>query len=100
MEDEASSFILEPFDMVFVRRSPGYREQVITQVQGEVNFPGSYAITSKTERISDLINRAGGLTDDAYIAGATLIRRVERSQRERLERLSTLDTTQKLIWKH
>jgi protein involved in polysaccharide export with SLBB domain len=94
MEDKASSFILEPFDMVFVRRSPGYREQVIAQVQGEVNFPGSYAITSKTERISDLLSRAGGLTDDAYIPGATLIRRVERSQRERLERLTTLDTTE------
>jgi protein involved in polysaccharide export with SLBB domain len=92
--DEASSFILEPFDMVFVRRSPGYREQVIAQVQGEVNFPGSYAITRKTERISDLINRAGGFTDDAYVPGATLIRRVEHSQRERLERLTTLDTTE------
>ena len=94
LDDEASSFVLEPFDMVFVRRSPGYREQVITQVQGEVNFPGSYAISRKTERISDLITRAGGLTDDAYIAGATLIRRVERTQQERLERLSSIDTTE------
>lgn len=93
MDDEASSFPLEPFDIVFVRRSPGYQSQIMTQVQGEVNFPGNYALTLKTERISDLINRAGGLTDDAYIPGATLIRRVESSQRERLERLAYLDTS-------
>lgn len=92
LEDEASSFPLEPFDIVFVRRSPGYQSQVLTEVQGEVNFPGNYAITNKTERISDLLIRAGGLTDNAYIPGATLIRQVESSQRERLERLSFLDT--------
>lgn len=93
LKDEASSFLLEPFDMIFVRRSPGYETQVLTQVRGEVNFPGSYAITKKSERISDLVKRSGGLTNDAYIPGATLIRRVDHSQVERLEKLTTLDTT-------
>jgi protein involved in polysaccharide export with SLBB domain len=93
LDDEASAFPLVPFDIVFVRRSPGYQTQILAQVQGEVNFPGSYAITHKTERISDLIQRSGGLTENAYIPGATLIRRIERSQTERLQRLSALDAS-------
>jgi protein involved in polysaccharide export with SLBB domain len=89
--DEASSFILHPFDMVFVRRSPGYEVQQLAQVSGEVLFPGSYAISRKNERISDLIKRAGGLTDEAYIYGATLQRRMESDAEERLRRLAALE---------
>jgi protein involved in polysaccharide export with SLBB domain len=92
LSDEASSFVLHPFDMVFVRRSPGYQMQQLTQIKGEVIFPGSYAISNKNERISDLINRAGGLTEEAYIAGATLTRRVEDESAERLRRLAALES--------
>jgi protein involved in polysaccharide export with SLBB domain len=92
LSDEASSFVLHPFDMVFVRRSPGYQTQQLTQIKGEVIFPGSYAISNKNERISDLINRAGGLTNEAYIAGATLTRRVEGESAERLRRLAALES--------
>ncbi len=92
LEDEASSFMLQPFDMVFVRRSPGYETQELAQIRGEVNFPGSYALTRKSERISDLVARSGGITNDAYLPGATLIRRVDQSQVERLRRLTPIDT--------
>jgi protein involved in polysaccharide export with SLBB domain len=91
LRDTASSFMLEPYDMVFVRRSPGYENQLIVEVHGEVNFPGSYAITRKTERISDLINRAGGLTDAAYVPGATLVRQVRSTQIEKIDDYTFID---------
>ena len=69
-----SQFKLMPYDQVFVRRSPGYEEQQTVYIDGEVQYPGAYVITNKSERISDLINRAGGLTAYAYEEGAQLIR--------------------------
>jgi protein involved in polysaccharide export with SLBB domain len=91
LRDTASSFMLEPYDMVFVRRSPGYENQLIVEVYGEVNFPGNYAITRKSERISDLINRAGGLTDAAYVPGATLVRQVRSTQIEKIDDYTFID---------
>ena len=70
-----ASFRLQPFDEVFVRRAPGYRDQGIFSIAGEVNYEGSFAINSKNERISDAIKRAGGLIPGAYLDGATLTRR-------------------------
>lgn len=70
-----SGFILQPFDQVIVRRSPSYEEQKFVLIEGEVLMPGQYGITSKDEKISDIIRRAGGLTNYAYIPGATLKRR-------------------------
>ena len=67
---------------------------MLVRVEGEVNFPGSYAISRKSERISDLVKRSGGTTDDAYIPGARLTRRVEESQVSRLEGLSAIDTSE------
>lgn len=90
LSDSASKFVLEPFDRVFIRRSPGYEIQTLAMVQGEVNFPGMYAIINKTERISDLVKRAGGLTPEAYIKGAKLIRTVVVDEKERLKLLKTL----------
>lgn len=69
-------FKLAPYDAVFIRTSPGYEEQRYVQVEGEVAFPGKYAILDKTERLSDIIDRAGGLTDEAYMPGARLIRKL------------------------
>jgi protein involved in polysaccharide export with SLBB domain len=77
MEEKDLNFTLRPFDMIFVRKSPGYQVQQIAQVAGEVLYPGTYGIKHKTERISDLIKRTGGLTDEAFINGATLLRRTE-----------------------
>jgi protein involved in polysaccharide export with SLBB domain len=56
LKDQAASFVLQPFDMIFVRRSPAYQTQQLVQVNGEVVFPGSYAVSGKREYISDLIN--------------------------------------------
>jgi protein involved in polysaccharide export with SLBB domain len=72
-----SNFVLTPFDHVIVRRSPGFQRSRFVSVEGEVMYPGEFAIAHANERISDLIKRAGGLNQFAYPKGATLIRRNE-----------------------
>lgn len=69
-----ANFILQPFDQVIVRGAPGYETQKLVRIEGEVLYPGSYSITRKDERISDLVRRAGGLTQLAYEKGASLKR--------------------------
>ncbi|MDO6436248.1 SLBB domain-containing protein [Cyclobacterium sp. 1_MG-2023] len=69
--------ILEPFDHVFVRKSPGFQEEKIVYVEGEVFYPGGFTLEKRDERISDVLKRAGGLNNYAYPKGATLIRRTE-----------------------
>lgn len=86
-----SDFILEPFDVVAVRRSPSYHRQKNVTIAGEVLFSGRYALSKKNERLSDLISRAGGLTEDAYIRGARLLRQAseeELKQRKDVVRLA------------
>jgi protein involved in polysaccharide export with SLBB domain len=65
---------------VLLRRNPGFRVEQLVRVEGEVLYPGEYAISSSNERISDLLQRAGGFTRFAYPKGATLIRRNEYFQ--------------------
>ncbi len=74
-----AAFKLEPFDEVYVRRAPGFRDQGTVMVTGEVTYAGTYSISGKSERISDVIRRAGGLVPGAYIRGATLTRTRELS---------------------
>lgn len=74
---EGKDLVLKPFDHVIVRRSPGFQREKMVRVEGEVFFPGDYALSNANERISDLLNRAGGLNQFAYAKGATLIRRNE-----------------------
>lgn len=69
-------FVLKPFDEVVVRKSPTFTEMQTVQVTGSVNFEGSYSLTNKNYRLSDLIKAAGGLTDLAYAKGARLERRM------------------------
>lgn len=73
-DSRASSFPLERWDAVFVRRDPDYREQVFVSVSGEVLFPGRYALTRHDERVADLLKRAGGFTELAYAPGASFSR--------------------------
>ncbi len=73
-EDE-KNLPLEPFDHIFIRRSPGFEREQLISIQGEVVYPGDFAIAGANERISDVIKRAGGLTQFAYPKGATLVRR-------------------------
>ena len=72
-----SSIKIKPFDQVIVRKNPNFYVQQYARVEGEVMYPGKYAISSKNERISDLIERSGGFKNMAYLKGATLIRLTE-----------------------
>lgn len=77
-------FVLEPFDQVIVRRSPGYEEQQLVTIEGEVLFKGSYSKITKDERLSSLINRSGGLTPYAYTKGARLSRRLTPEEQQKV----------------
>lgn len=88
ISDQDQSLELLPFDHVFVRRSPGYREQKLVTIDGEVFFPGTYALESATMRISDLLKRAGGPNQFAYPRGATLVRRTEVFQEKTRDELT------------
>ncbi len=76
----AAEFILKPYDLVQVRKSPTYSPQETMTLQGQVLFPGSYVIDTRNERISDVIRRAGGLLESAYVQGAYLRRRATAEQ--------------------
>ena len=71
-----STFFLEPYDQVYIRRSPSFYDQQNVEVQGQVMYAGLYALTKQNERISDLITKAGGLKQFAYAKGASLLRRL------------------------
>jgi protein involved in polysaccharide export with SLBB domain len=74
------SFTLQPYDQVVVRRSPGYEVQQNVTISGEVLFGGQYAKLKKDERLSSLVERAGGLTPYAYVKGARLTRRLSAEE--------------------
>lgn len=82
--DGQQAFTLQPYDQVFVRRSPGYQPQQNVQVNGEVLFGGTYAMTSIEERLSDLVKKAGGATPTAYLRGAKLTRVANDEEKKRM----------------
>lgn len=82
--DGQLGFVLQPYDEVYVRRSPGYQAQQNVSVEGEILFDGSYAMTSREERLSDLVNKAGGATNYAYLRGAKLTRIANASEKKRM----------------
>ncbi len=79
----SDTFHLEPFDEVYIRRSPSYFAQQNVSIRGEVLFGGNYALTKKNERLSDLVEKAGGVTIDAYVKGARLIRQMTEEEIQR-----------------
>ena len=83
--DGTPGFELQPFDEVYVRKSPGYSHQQNIQVEGNVMFAGTYTLSSKNERLSDIIKKAGGVTDLAYVPGARLERRITPDERLRMQ---------------
>lgn len=83
--DGDPGFILKPYDEVYVRRSPGYQEQMQIEATGEVLYDGIYSLTNKNERLSDLINKAGGVTPYAYVKGAKLMRKANAEELKRME---------------
>lgn len=85
--DGEPGFVLQPFDEVYVRRSPGYATQQNVAVQGEVNFPGSYTLTKRETRLSDVLKAAGGATLTAYVKGARLERTITDEERLRMQQV-------------
>lgn len=83
--DGTPGFKLMPFDEVYVRKSPGYYKQQNVVVEGEVMFSGTYTLSKKNQRLSDLIKSAGGVNDRGYVAGARLERKANESERARME---------------
>lgn len=75
-------FELAPFDIVYVRKSPAYEVQRNVSIVGQANFPGIYTLTKKNYRISDLIRDCGGITDQGYARGASLMRTMTKEERE------------------
>jgi protein involved in polysaccharide export with SLBB domain len=76
------NFTLAPFDIVSVRKSPNYKEQITVSVEGEVLYPGKYSLTGTKERLSDIIIRAGGIKQTGFSTGAILIRKTRINQTE------------------
>ena len=81
--DNANIFSLQPFDEVYVRKSPAYFAQQNVTISGEVMFDGVYSLQQKNERLSDVVSRAGGVTPDAYVKGARLVRQMNEEERRR-----------------
>ena len=85
--DGEPGFILKPYDEVYVRKSPGYQTQQNVVIEGEVNFPGTYALSKRESRLSDLIKAAGGVNNMAYVKGARLERRITPEERIRMQQV-------------
>ncbi len=83
--DGEQGFVLQPYDEVYVRKSPAYSEQQNVTVEGEVMFSGTYTLNKRNARITDLLKMAGGVTDRAYIKGARLERIPNDAERARME---------------
>jgi len=77
-----SPFTLQPYDEVYIRRSPNYIEQQNVTIEGEVQFKGDYTLTNSNQRLTDLIKQAGGVTKHAYPEGAKLLRRMTQEEQE------------------
>ena len=82
--DGQPGFVLQPYDEIYVRRSPGYQAQQNVSIEGEILFDGTYALTNREERLSDLVKKAGGATSYAYLRGAKLTRVANVSEKKRM----------------
>ncbi len=95
LDVEANSFVLKPSDVIAVRFMPGAISSGAVTIAGEIMYGGIYNLTSDKERISDLISRAGGLSDNAYPEGASLTRKIKLTEQEKAKReeLMEMDST-------
>lgn len=82
-----AGFVLEPYDEVFVRKSPSYNKQDNVTVTGQVNFPGTYPLTERGERISSILQKAGGVNGYAYVKGAKLSRVISETERASMDKV-------------
>lgn len=93
--DGDRSFILEPYDVVHVRRSPAFHTARNITISGEVNYEGDFTLANKSVRLSDALALAGGVTENAYLRGARLVRRLTEEERVRMR--ATLDAVQNIL---
>lgn len=80
MVGEGSGFELQPYDVVTIYRSPTYQTQKFVTVAGEITFAGPYPLADRAERISQVIEKAGGVNQFAYLRGASLIRQMTEEE--------------------
>ena len=82
---DQTSFTLEPYDIVQVRRSPVFQDPIRVTVEGEIAFEGSYTMEQKNQRLSDVVKSAGGIVPGAYVRGARLVRRMTADEKARMQ---------------
>ena len=92
--DGTKDFVLQPYDEVYVRQSPGYMPQRNVSVEGEVLFAGTYPLSHKNQRLSEVVKAAGGVTKEAYIRGARIERPMNDDEKFRLNRILQLAKVQ------
>jgi protein involved in polysaccharide export with SLBB domain len=97
LTQNGNNFILKPFDIIQVRKKPGYVEQQKVIISGEILYPGTYILQNKGERISSLLKRAGGLTPYAYPEGVFLIRNTKLSAFQQSDKIEKVQLLQKDI---
>lgn len=85
--NNGNDFTIKPFDVITIKRNPEYADVALVYIGGEVKYPGTYSLKSRTDRISDLIKRAGGLTQGGFIEGAKFSRAMNLDEKERAEQL-------------
>ena len=93
--DGEPGFVLKPYDEIYVRKSPGFYKQQNVYVDGEVLFAGTYTLSKKNERVSEIIKKAGGLSNMAYPQGARLERRLTELERKRVAEIMKLQREQR-----
>ena len=93
--DGEKGFVLEPYDVVHVRRSPAFSTARNIMVTGEVNFEGNFTLENKHMRLSDAVTMAGGATDAAYLRGARLVRQM--NDEERVRQQATLEAIRNIL---
>lgn len=87
---------LRPFDVVTIRRKPGYMLLLSVVITGQVQYPGPYVLSTRSEKVSDLIHRAGGFTPEAYTAGAYLKRQGSEMDKDlKREKINTIQSNLK-----
>ena len=87
IKEEYNNFTLQANDQIFVRKNPDYKEPINVVVDGEVVYPGTYSLISEGDRISDIIERCGGLTENAFLEGVKLYRRTTIFSKEKSDNI-------------
>lgn len=83
MVKEGQNFALKPYDVITIKKNPEFADVAIVHIGGEVKYPGNYSLQSRKDRLSDLIKRAGGLTEAGFAEGARFTRAISANEKER-----------------